>query len=364
MKGAAIVTRVVRLILRARYRIRLEGSLPPSRDKGGWLILPSHPTYLDPFVATVALWRGLQPRPVYEREMVEHPLIRWLPRTFHGIPLPDLTQPSQTARAETVRAIDAIVAALEAGENVLLWPAGRAQRSGRESLRDTWGAAEILSRAPDAGLIRVRARGLWGSRFSYAFHGRAPRPARQLLEGALAGLLSLAVFLPRRRVVLTVEAPPRSAWPPLEPRSLNEWLESFYNSPTAEEPTFVPIHALVGPRSHVFPPVLGAPTPDAAEIAPEIRAGVADLIAAASETPIDRGSLTGQRRLEALGLDSLARMDLTIAVEKRFGHSVSAVPETVGALWLQASGQGEPTLRAPVPAACFRPDSGESMELE
>ena len=54
-----------------------------------------------------------------------------------------------------------------------------------------------------------------------------------------------------------------------------------------------------------------------------------------------------------LGLDSLDAMELTLAVEQRFGFSGDKVPTTLGELWALAEGLSEKAPPKPPPPGWF-----------
>jgi long-chain-fatty-acid--[acyl-carrier-protein] ligase len=68
-----------------------------------------------------------------------------------------------------------------------------------------------------------------------------------------------------------------------------------------------------------------------------------------------------QTLLEQIGLDSLARMELSLAIEDRFGFRSDRVPDTLGELWALADGilRRPGTVAAPVPPLWNRPPSDE-----
>jgi len=82
---------------------------------------------------------------------------------------------------------------LRQGENLLLYPAGRIYRSRWEELGGNSGVEQILERVPDARVVLVRTRGLWGSGFSFA-GSRIGIVAALGLVGLL-GLFVVLVFL-------------------------------------------------------------------------------------------------------------------------------------------------------------------------
>ncbi|MEQ8764296.1 MAG: AMP-binding protein [Planctomycetota bacterium] len=329
-------------LLRRRYRIELRGTEALDRS-GGLLILPNHPAYIDPVIVTLALSRHIRVRPVYERDMVDLPVLRLLPELFRSIPMPDLSKPSPKARQQTEVALGQVVEALDAGDNVILWPAGRAQRTGSESLRDTFGTAKILERAVAPKVVLLRTRGLWGSRLSYAFLGGPPRLVREVLRG-IAAALGCLLMMPKREVTLTLEPLPESAWRGRSPADLNRELEALYNAPGPEAPRFVPLLPWVGPRQYEFPePVSFESEIAPSDVPPMTRKHVAGILRRARPELEEAALEDPDTSLESLGIDSLTRMDLTLAIERDLGHPSRRVPVTLGDLWAQAGGLDGPS---------------------
>ena len=56
-----------------------------------------------------------------------------------------------------------------------------------------------------------------------------------------------------------------------------------------------------------------------------------------------------------LGMDSLDAMEVTLAVEQRFGFRSDKVPTTLGELWALAEGLQEKAPPKPPPAGWFDP---------
>src|SRR5205823_9887293 len=106
-----------------------------------------------------------------------------------------------------------VIDGLKRGESFVMWPAGRVERRGYEVLGGASALARILQAAPDINIVQIRTRGLWGSRFSYAFTGRAPSFAQGMLRGAGWLFLSLFFFMPRRQVDMTVRVVDRKEMP-------------------------------------------------------------------------------------------------------------------------------------------------------
>jgi long-chain-fatty-acid--[acyl-carrier-protein] ligase len=342
---------LARLILPLRYRITVRGSEQLRGVAGPTLILPSHPAFVDPLLVLLVFWPRLRPRPMLYEVIFRNPLLYPLMKLINAVQIPDLEQTSLQARAQAERAVAEVVAGLKAGNSHVLWPAGRLRRSAGERLGAGRAVADILQAAPEANVLLVRTCGLWGSRFSYAFTGQRPSLLGGLFRGAALLLGNLLFFMPRRHVTMTVERFDRRQLPDLRRETVNPWLERWYNAGGPEAPSFVPYHFLFGPRSHEFPQGPTLAEADLGQVKSTTKAGVAQILAERLGRPLSEAEQHPETTLDALGLDSLDRMELTLRVEQQFGFSGEQTPATVGQLWALAEGlveKGPP--KSPPPA--------------
>src|SRR5262249_44288369 len=151
-------------------------------------------------------------------------------------------------------------------------------------------------------------------------------------------LASLFLFMPRRRVEMTVEILDRSQLPGLERGKLNPWLEAWYNAPGPEKPTYVSYHFLFGRRSFEFPKPSGLAEADLSKVKAETKAGVAEMLAEFLQRPLKDDENRPETTLAELDLDSLQAMEVALQVERRFGFAGDEVPTNVGQLWALAQG--------------------------
>jgi long-chain-fatty-acid--[acyl-carrier-protein] ligase len=206
---------IASLIFWLRYRVKVTG-LQEVRGLSKALILPNHPAYMDPPLVLRTLWPVLRPRPMLLASVFHNPLVFWLPRVLDAVEIPELGQASAEARAQTEASLKIVTNGLKAGRNHILWPAGRVYSGGgRENLWAARSLSQILEAVPDAQIIAVRTRGLWGSMFSFARTGRQPNQALCLLKGAGILLANLVFLAPRRQVHIHVERIPRERLPGL-----------------------------------------------------------------------------------------------------------------------------------------------------
>jgi long-chain-fatty-acid--[acyl-carrier-protein] ligase len=349
------------LVVPLRYRLHFHGWEQVRGLESPVLILPNHPGFIDPVLILNSFYRAFRPRPVLYESNFRNPVLHPLMALVRAVPIPDLDRPIQEAHARAERAVAAVIEGLRRGENFILWPAGRVERDGVERLGSVRALADILRAVPSASVVLVRTRGVWGSMFTYARTGKAPLLMRSLVSGFFLLLANLVFVAPRRRVSVTVLRLDRAKLPELERESVNRWFEAWYNAEGPEQPTYVPYHFLFGPWSYEFPP-LAAPAEgdiDAGLVRPETREAIAEILGDKLGRGLAADELHPRIYLEDLGLDSLQRMEVALAVEQRFGFTGDAAPATVGQLMALAQGLAPKLPPKPPPAEWFRPASDE-----
>lgn len=353
---------LARWALRLRYRVRLEGLRELRELRGSTLVMPNHPGYVDPLLLLSHLRMNEGIRPVVFSGMFRKPLLYPLMRLVNALEVPDLTEQSRSAREQTLMMIDSIVAGLQRGESFLLYPSGRAQRRGREEIGAARAAAEILVRCPQANIVLVRMRGVWGSMFSFARTGAAPNLVHCVLRACGWMIANLLFFSPRRNITITVERFDRCELPLPSREKLNRWLENWYNSGESEASAFVPYHYLFGPRDCRFPVLTTAIQVDPGKIRPATIHAVNTLIEEHLRRPLSDSEKQSATQLDRVGLDSLERMEIALEIEDRFGFCSDRVANTLGELWGLADGQltGADDGPLPVPAVWRKPPNTKS----
>jgi long-chain-fatty-acid--[acyl-carrier-protein] ligase len=345
-----------RFVLSWRYRLRVTGMDEPSGRPGPYLVLPNHPAFMDPPNVFRALWGRFRMRPMLAEKHFRSPVLApfgWLSR---AIRVPDTDRASTEAKRRAEAALGVAIAALRAGDSVVLWPAGTLSRDGTEHLGAARAAADVLASVPQATLVLVRTRGLWGSSFSWARGGK-PRLMDRLLTGIGWLALNLFLFGPRRSIHIHVEMFGPDERPEPVREVLNPWLERWYNADGAERPTFVPYHAFLGPRGYTFPPPVRAVEADPSRVSPATREAVADILAHKLKRDLDPTEDRAETSLAGLGLDSLEAAEVSLEVERRFGFSGDVVPTSLGQLWALAEGLIDKGPPKPPPQAWFAPPS-------
>jgi acyl-[acyl-carrier-protein]-phospholipid O-acyltransferase / long-chain-fatty-acid--[acyl-carrier-protein] ligase len=229
---------IIRMLLWLRYRISLSG-LRQVRSKGtrSILFLPNHPALIDPLIISTLLYPTFQARPLAFEDQISHPVIRWMCDLVGTIPIPDIKRVGRGAKDSIENALAAVITALNNGQNVVLYPAGRAYRSRFEKLRSTSAVETILRSCPDVRIVLVRTTGLWGSTFSWA-SGQAPSIDAGLKKTVWTIPANGIFFAPHRALHIELAEPddlPRGA----DRRTINRYLEAFYNT-EAPPNTYVP----------------------------------------------------------------------------------------------------------------------------
>jgi long-chain-fatty-acid--[acyl-carrier-protein] ligase len=359
-----------RLAIAARYRIRVHGLEQLRSLKGPVLVLPNHPGYIDPFILFVTLWPVLRMRPLVFSGTFQGPTGRFLVLLVNALEVPDLEVASLRARGQAEKAVSAISEGLRQGQSFILWPAGRVQRDGGERIGPARAPADVLRQVPEANVVLVRSRGLWGSSWTWAQLSSRPQLIRCMLAGVGWILANLLVFMPRRKVDITAEVVDRARMPEPRREVLNPWLENWYNGDLGgpEKPSWVPYHFLFGRRTYDFPHPPAGPSavaecaPD--QVRPETREAVLQLLSERLQRPLAGEELVAGTRLDQLGLDSLDRMELSLDVERRFGFSGEEACQTVGQLLALAEGKVERKPPKPPPPEWSRPTAEGPLVLQ
>lgn len=351
--GLNLTGMALRFLLSFRYRVTEEGldAIPapePDAKKPGMLILPNHPALIDPIIVYSRI-AGLGPRPLADEAQMSGFAQRLAARMVRAVTIPDMGKAGRGGVKDVRRGLENIVNALEAGDNVLLYPAGQLCRSAKETLGGKSAVAHILAAAPDVRVVLVRTGGLWGSRFSYAY-GKAPRFMRVLFHGALAVIGNLFFLVPKRSVHIFFAEPENlpalvNAARAGDKASVNRSLEDFYNkveAPPLHIPRFFWQKAETALPDKPFPakPVAA---PSEISVPEHLRDAVYALLRERANLPGDAPLSPEQNLATDLFLDSLSLMETALALEERFGYPIPGPEtlETVGDCLLAAAGRRE-----------------------
>jgi len=351
-----VVRTISKLVLSLRYRIRLIGlDKISAKGKTGIVFLPNHPALIDPVIMFTYLHGKFAPKGFADQDQVNRPLIRFFARRWGIRTVPSIAIYGPSAKAEIEKVLDETIDGLKQGDNLVLWLAGRVYHGYKESLGANSSVERILKNFPGARVVLVRTRGLWGSGFSRA-NGKEPLVVPVLLKGALQLLASFIFFAPRRKVTIEFCEPtdlPRDA----DRNTFNRFLEDFYNTDALPN-TYVPYTIWEKGGTRTLPePVTAALQSDYSSVPDSTRQIVIKNLSQLSGV----SNLKETDRLAAdLGMDSLARTDLLLWLEKEFGHRQADADamQTVGDVMLAACGRFVYLATAslkPAPAGWFKP---------
>ena len=348
--AASAAAALFRALIRLRYRIRIEGleSIPQHRKL---LILPNHPAESDPVILGALLWRRFPVRPVMLEKFYYLTGVHMAMRCIGTIPMPDMeTGGGLYTRKRVQRALDTAIEALARGENVLLYPSGRIMRTGLERLGGNSGHAQLLAAVPDACLVLVRTRGLFGSIFSAALTGTSPEFFKAVIQACGILLRNLIFFAPRRDVSIHLEPAPADFPRHASIPELNKWLEDWYNAPGEEHLTLVSKSRW----RQMLPEITRTSVPHIplAAISDQVRNAVVTMLAAKTGRRPDE--IRPEMQLGAdLGLDSLFMAEVLTWLEEEFEVSDVELSEltSVAAVMSAAAGAASRGESAPLGAS-------------
>lgn len=353
---------IIRAAASLRYKVTIEGREHLKKGARGVIVFPNHPGFMDPPLIILHTWRWLELRPLVDARFYKPWYLNWIMRLVRAVPLKRLEERSASAHEGQYTTVQTVVDGLKQGHNHYLAPAGRTQRRGIEIIGSNRGAAQILKDAPDATALMVLARGLWGSSFTFAPTGKEPSLFGAMLKGVLWCWANFTFFMPRRRVTITIEPVDRSQLGDYDRTTVNRYLEAFLNGGDTEDgvekPTYVPYHFLFGARDYEYPPQVEEVTVDLTLVKPETKQAVKAMLTERDVAPDD--AERADARLDDIGLDSIDRLDLSLAIEDHFHFPANRIPITVGDLWALAQGLAEGTSTEPPPPIWFKTRKSDS----
>ena len=339
-----------------RYRITVKGmdklNSKTLTKPGGVLFLPNHPAALvDPSITTLALWSKFPIRPMIVEYMYFTPVIHSVMKFLNALPVPDFeTSTNSLKRKRNEKVITEVIKGLTTGENYLLYPAGRLKHTEIEDIGGASATQRIIQEAPEANVVLVRIKGLWGSSFSRALTGKVPPLYPTVYKGFIAALKNLLFFTPRRQVIIELEPAPADFPYQANRMELNRWLEKWYNRPdglTKQEGEY-PGDSLVLvsysmwktelPEIHEKAAIKQIEVSELRDISPEIQKKVFSKITELTE--INASSLNPDMSLATdLGMDSLDVSELAAFLNDQFDVGTVSVTEltTVGRVLAIAS---------------------------
>ncbi len=335
-----VISISAKIALSIRYNVKIEGldKLPSPAKK--LLILPNHPAEIDPVILTIWLWKHCAPRPVVTERFFKDKLLAPVIRLTGAFALPDMEAGSSRYKSIRIeKTLTGAISALQSGNNVLMYPAGRLTSSGMERLGAASGVSRLLRVAPETQVVMVRTRGLRGSSFSKAAAGDgSPDFVKAAKAGFLAVLRNLVFLTPRRDVTISVSVPenfPRTD----DTLVINRYLEAFYNAGGEEPMTLTPLDFWT--KSPSWSSVGGTTEklPDISNVDPQLSESVRRSLSKKLEIEIEKIK-PDARLADDLGIDSLKKTEILIMLEDEyFAVNVEIADiKTVADVMIAASG--------------------------
>ncbi len=303
---------LVKALLWLRYRVTVKGLEKITVDGRPILFLPNHPALIDPVIMMTRLFPRFHPRPLADEVQVDRMFVRRLAGLMRTIVIPDLSTGGLEKRGQVQAGIDQVVRALNQGDNVLLYPAGRLMQGAREDLGANSAVHRIVTAVPEARIVLLRTTGLWGSSFSRA---RGIPSLTANLKQHLVHLLAAGIFfMPRRQVKIEAHEPvdfPRHG----DKMTINRYLEDFYNAVPRQrvEVPFLPFQGkarVVEEHEHEHQ------LPDTSQVPEAVRRLVLEKL---SELAGVEGIREQDHLARDLGLDSLVLVEFGAFLGEEFG---------------------------------------------
>jgi long-chain-fatty-acid--[acyl-carrier-protein] ligase len=191
---------------------------------------------MDPLFLFLLLWPDFRMRPVVIEYVYRLGILKPLMRLVKAIPIPNLDtaiNPMKVKRAS--EALQRMADGIKAGNNFILYPAGKLKSSGKEVIGGASGTHALLQECPGAKIVLVRTTGLWGSSFSRAITGRSPDLPSTLAHGIRVLLKNGIFFAPRRKVEIEICIEPEDFPKKAGRLTFNRYLELWYNKYQADD---------------------------------------------------------------------------------------------------------------------------------
>ncbi len=320
-----------------RYKVTIKGLDKIKKNKpGGVLFLPNHPTvFVDPTLITLAVYKKFPIRPLVVEYHFYNPIVQRVMRMMNGLPMPNFSSTSNSLkRKRSEESLNEVIKSLKEGDNFLIYPAGKLKNTSLEDIGGNSAVHKILSDVPEANIVLVRIKGLWGSSFSKAIIGKSPPMFETIWEGIKICFKNLLFFTPRRNVIIEFEEAPQDLPVNGTRRELNQFLENWYNKPDGltEQKGALPGDSLILVSTSMWRnevPVIKPPAATQDEkivlslIPEEIQKNVKKQLARLADTTPE--SITANQDLaKDLGLDSLDTAEMAAFLNQEY--DISSVP--------------------------------------
>ena len=233
--------RVVRFVLRFRYKVVLDGFDEMMKTEP-LLLMPNHPAYLDPILLFEEIYaRGRKVSPMTDEKFFAIPAYRQILSLGDAVMVPDLMKHrSEAAVRQAANLVQIAVKALEEGRSLVFYPSGHVTLDGKETLgarRMAYETTSAINASPENSPLRrvrifmLRTRGMETSRWSKS-RKRVLDKKGHVKPEALPWAFAVPRPFRRRRVVMHFEdmTDQLLAWVRMYDKAeFNRQLEHWYN---------------------------------------------------------------------------------------------------------------------------------------
>lgn len=323
---------LLRVLLPLRYKIKVEGleivqnaSLP---KPGGILFLANHPAEVDPCILLGILWNKYAPHPVAIDYLFQNAFTRYFLDIVEGLSVPQFDHGTNSYKKWRMeKTYEKMYAYLRNKENILLYPSGGLKKQGEEVVGGASGVQTILQNCPEANVVLVRSKGLWGSSFSRALTGSSPNLIKVGVARFKDLLKNFLFFSPKREITVTFELP--QDFPFQGTRlEINRYLEKWYNQEGPEPLNLVPYYFWKKEIPKAFEETQSLETFDLSLLPQDIVHHVKDELASLSGYSI--AEIKEEMLLaKDLGLDSLDMAQLILFLKENYGINNIQVTELI-----------------------------------
>jgi long-chain-fatty-acid--[acyl-carrier-protein] ligase len=195
----SLIARFFRWVLSFRYQVEIKG-LEILDGEGPYLVMPAHVALVDPLIIYSFLRKKLRLHPVATKKFYNNLFLKPLFKIAGTVPVDQFDQ-DQGSTENAQEMMQHLSEALSRGEHVLLYPQGGLARQGYQSIIGKKSAFYAVEHAPKGTkFITMTIRGLWGSRSSFAWNGKAPSFTWFLCKGFFLFLCNLFVLTPKKKI--------------------------------------------------------------------------------------------------------------------------------------------------------------------
>ncbi|QVE49376.1 1-acyl-sn-glycerol-3-phosphate acyltransferase [Chlamydia crocodili] len=230
--------------LKLRYKIKLEGlkSLKPNPNQGS-LFLSNHVAEIDPVILEYLFWPRFHVRPLAVNYLFKNAVVRWFLNSVGAIPVPTVVPGRECKKTveQMEKFYNQTINVLDNKGSVLLYPAGKLSRNGKEEIINQYSAYVLLHKSKECNVFLIRISGLWGSAFSRYKTQSTPKLGRVFKEAMKALLRRGLFFMPKRFVKVTIHQIDNDFLKQFPTKQdLNAFLSSWFNEGKESFPIEVP----------------------------------------------------------------------------------------------------------------------------